>query len=116
MLSTPVGRVRAAGLVEGVSALLLFFVAMPLKYGPPAGSEVSVLGKQVVFYVGSVHGGLFVLYALITFIAWGKGAITFKFVAYAAIASIVPFGPFVIDRVLKRHEDRTTPDTVEAQR
>ncbi len=109
MLSTPVGRVRAAGLVEGVSALLLFFVAMPLKYASPLESATAVLGKQVVFYVGAIHGGLFILYAIITFVAWGKGAITFKLVACAAIASIVPFGPFVIDRVLKRHEEQGKP-------
>jgi integral membrane protein len=111
VLQTPVGRVRAAGLVEGVSALVLFFVAMPLKYGPEAGSDLAAAGKQAVFWVGSIHGGLFVLYALITFIAWGQGALRFKHVAMAAAASIVPFGPFVIDRKLKQVEDAGTPDT-----
>ena len=86
MFSTPVGRVRAAGLVEGVSALILFFIAMPLKYAPPAGSETADLGKQVVFWVGTIHGGLFIFYALITFIAWGQGALWFKHVAMAAAA------------------------------
>lgn len=105
MLQTPVGRVRAAGLVEGVSALILFFVAMPLKYIPEAGSELAATGKQAVFWVGAIHGGLFIFYALITFVAWGQGALRFKHVAMAAAASIVPFGPFVIDRVLKRHEE-----------
>ncbi|HEY1189032.1 MAG TPA: DUF3817 domain-containing protein [Gemmata sp.] len=104
MLQDPVGRVRAAGLVEGVSALVLFFVAMPLKYlsGRPE------LGKEVVFWVGSVHGGLFVLYALVTFVAWGQGALRFKHVAFAAAASIVPFGPFAIDGMLKRSERRSS--------
>ena len=111
MLSTPVGRVRAAGLVEGVSALVLFFVAMPLKYL----SGYPEVGKEVVFWVGSVHGALFTLYAIITFIAWGKGALTFKFVTLAAVASIVPFGPFFIDRKLKAHEERTKPDTAAAR-
>jgi integral membrane protein len=105
-----VGRVRAAGFVEGVSALLLFFVAMPLKYL----SDMPDLGKQAVFYVGAVHGGLFILYALVTFVAWGQKALTFNLVVAAAVASIVPFGPFVIDRVLKRHEQRTRPDTAGA--
>ncbi|MBY0460412.1 MAG: DUF3817 domain-containing protein [Gemmataceae bacterium] len=105
MLSTQVGRVRAAGLVEGVSALVLFFVAMPLKYL----SGMPELGKDAVFWVGSIHGGLFVLYALVTFVAWGQGKLTFKLVAMAAAASIVPFGPFVIDRVLKKHEVAATP-------
>ena len=111
MLQTPVGRVRAAGLVEGVSALVLFFVAMPLKWLPERGSELAAFGKQAVFVVGSLHGGLFVFYALITFVAWGQGALRFKHVAMAAVASIVPFGPFVIDRKLKRVEDAARPDT-----
>ena len=111
MLQTPISRVRAAGLIEGTSALVLFFVAMPLKYL----SGVPELGKEVVFWVGSVHGGLFVLYALVTFVAWGRGALRFKHVAMAAAASIVPFGPFVIDGVLKRYEDRTAPDTATAR-
>jgi integral membrane protein len=104
VLETPVGRVRAAGLVEGVSALILFFIAMPLKYVPPAGSETAALGKQVVFWVGLIHGLLFITYATVTFVAWGKGALTAKLVGLAAIASIVPFGPFVIDRKLKAVE------------
>ena len=109
MLQTPVGRVRAAGLVEGVSALILFFVAMPLKYAPEAGSETALLGKQVVFWVGAIHGGLFIAYALITFIAWGQGALRFKHVAMAAAASIIPFGPFVIDRKLKAVQEQGKP-------
>ena len=78
---------------------------MPLKYAPPVGSETAALGKQVVFWVGSVHGGLFLLYAVVTFVAWGQGALRAKHVAMAAVASIVPFGPFVIDRKLKAVED-----------
>ena len=109
MLETPVGRVRAAGLVEGVSALVLFFAAMPLKYVPATGSETALLGKQVVFWVGAIHGGLFVAYAIITFVAWGQGALRFKHVAMAAAASIIPFGPFVIDRKLKAVEERAKP-------
>ena len=112
MLSTPVGRVRAAGLVEGTSALVLFFVAMPLKYL----SGMPELGKQVVFYVGAVHGGLFVLYALVTLAAWARGALAFKLVCMAAVASVVPFGPFVIDRVMRRREARERTDTAAAQR
>ncbi len=117
MLETPVGRVRAAGLVEGVSALILFFVAMPLKYVPAADTPTAALGKLAVFWVGSIHGGLFVAYALITFVAWGKGALTAKLVGLAALASIVPFGPFFLDKKLKAHEEQSKaqPDTGAAQ-
>lgn len=116
MLNTPVGRVRAAGLVEGVSALILFFIAMPLKYAPPAGSETAALGKDVVFWVGAIHGGLFIAYAVITFVAWGQGALRAKHVGMAAVASVVPFGPFVIDRKLKAVENpQPRPDAADAR-
>ena len=115
MLETPVGRVRAAGLVEGVSALVLFFVAMPLKYLPAADSPTAALGKDVVFWVGLVHGILFITYAVVTFAAWGQGALRAKHVGMAAAASIVPFGPFVIDRKLKA-VDEPKPDTADVPR
>jgi integral membrane protein len=60
----------------------------------------------VVFWVGATHGGLFILYATVTFVAWGQGVLRFKHVAMAALASIVPFGPFVIDRKLKQYEEQ----------
>jgi integral membrane protein len=105
-MGTPVGRVRAVGFVEGVSALVLFFVAMPLKYL----SGMPETGKSVVFWVGSIHGGLFVLYAAVTLWAWRTGHLTSRLVGLAALASIVPFGPFVIDRRLKVHEDLSRRD------
>jgi integral membrane protein len=110
VLNTPVGRIRAAGLVEGVSALILFFIAMPLKYL----SAYPDLGKDVVFWVGLTHGLLFITYATVTFVAWGQGRVTAKLVGLAAIASIVPFGPFVIDRKLKAFE-MSEPDTAEVR-
>ena len=115
MWSDPVGRVRAVGTIEGVSALLLFFVAMPLKY-VGALQDLSgqpELGILAVRWVGSIHGGLFVLYAAVTFLACGQGKLTAKLVGLAAVASIVPFGPFVIDRKLKAFE--AAPDTATAK-
>jgi integral membrane protein len=100
VFNTPIGRVRAVGFIEGVSALLLFFVAMPLKYL----SDFPSTGTTIVFWVGLIHGILFLTYAAVTFMAWGKGHLTAKLVGLAAIAAIVPFGPFVIDRRLKAVE------------
>jgi integral membrane protein len=108
VFNTPVGRVRGVGFVEGISALILFFVAMPLKYL----SGMPEIGKPVVFWVGLIHGLLFISYATVTFVAWGRGHLTAKLVGLAAIASIVPFGPFVIDRKLKAFEDAPPNDDV----
>lgn len=106
MFSTPVSRVRTVGTIEGTSALILFFIAMPLKYL----SGMPEIGKPAVFWVGLIHGLLFITYATVTFIAWGKGCLTAKLVGLAAIASIVPFGPFAIDQRLKAHEDASQQD------
>ena len=53
---TNLGLVRFAGFVEGLSAVGLFFVAMPLKYawGMPLAVKIA----------GSVHGGLFVIFCI----------------------------------------------------
>lgn len=87
-------------MLEGVSYLLLLGIAMPIKYL----SGYPDLGKQVVFWVGLGHGILFIGYATVTFVAWGKGALTAKLVGLAALASLLPFGPFVLDRKLKAIE------------
>jgi integral membrane protein len=110
VLSSPVGRVRAVGFVEGCSALLLFFVAMPLKYIVKHPS-----GTDTVFWVGAIHGGLFVLYAAVAIWAWYRGHLSDRLLGYAAVASIIPFGPFVIDRKLKEVE-KPQPDNATAVR
>ena len=107
VLESPVGRVRAVGFIEGISALILFFVAMPLKYL----SGMPDTGKPVVFWVGLIRGILFISYAAVTLIAWSKGHLTARLVGLAAVASIVPFGPFVIDRRLKAYEESSRRDT-----
>jgi integral membrane protein len=105
VLNSAVGRVRLAGMIEAMSFLILLFVAMPLKYA--AGKPEAVL------YVGWVHGVLFIAYATVTFIAWGGGHLTSRLVGFAAIASLLPFGPFVIDKRLKSVEKSQEPGTVQ---
>ena len=54
--ATPIGRFRIVAFWEGISYLLLLFVAMPLKYGFGADMAVRV--------VGMAHGVLFLAYCL----------------------------------------------------
>lgn len=86
---------RIIGFCEGVSFLLLLLIAMPLKYMFDLPAAVTI--------VGSLHGGLFVLYILAaaifvivtrsSFLAW-LGAI---------VASALPFGPFIYDaKIIKK--------------
>ena len=80
------------GLIEGVSTLLLFFIAIPLKYFAGYPMAVTV--------VGSIHGGLFVLIALMFILAIFRVLISVGLAFGGVFAAIVPFGPFVIDRWL----------------
>jgi integral membrane protein len=95
-LSTSLGRFRTISFIEGVSALLLFFVAMPIKYigGIP----------EAVKYPGWVHGLLFVLYIFIMLETAISNRWSFKLIVLATLASIIPFGPFVFDRYFLKEE------------
>jgi integral membrane protein len=95
-LTDPVGRVRLIGSVEAVSFLLLLGVAMPLKY--LAGMPAAVL------VVGWAHGVLFMLYLAAVAHAVVLKRLSFASAALAVVASVVPFGPFVLDARLRREE------------
>lgn len=95
---TLVRAVRFVGLLEGLSYLVLLFVAMPLKYalGLPAAVRV----------VGAAHGALFVLLGCLIASALFEGALTKKEGAMVALASLVPFGPLFIDARLRAALER----------
>lgn len=86
---------RNTAIVEGISAVVLFFVAMPLKY-------LADMPKAVT-YVGWIHGLLFVAYIYLLVVCWDKYKWSFRRVAIYFLASIVPFAPFFVERKL-RHE------------
>jgi len=92
-MNTP-GRFRIAALAEGVSYLILLLIAMPLKYfgGKPAA----------VNYVGWAHGLLFVIYGFLLLQVWIQYRWSFLKAALAFIAALLPFGTFVLDRILKK--------------
>lgn len=98
MLRTPLRRLRTVGLLEGVSYLVLLGIAMPLKYRAGFPEAVQV--------VGSLHGGLFVIFLLcVAEVTMRRPWWSFTFWLTALIASIVPFGTFWLDRWLKRIEE-----------
>jgi integral membrane protein len=94
MLTTTVGRVRVAGMVEGISFLVLLGVAMPLKYfaGMP----------EAVKIVGWVHGLLFMAFVAFLLVAHGEKRWPLSFTGLVFLAALLPFGPFIIDRRLKQ--------------
>lgn len=85
-------RLRLLSLVEGTSTLLLFGIAMPLKYF--AGMPLAVR------IVGTLHGVLFVWLALMLLLAIRRVPISKGLAAAGLFAAVVPFGPFVFDRRL----------------
>ena len=86
-------RLLLVGIAEGISFLFLLGVAMPLKHA--AGQPLFVK------YGGWAHGLLFILFLMTIVQAWADRAISFKQAVLAFIASLLPFGPFILDRKLK---------------
>ena len=95
-LSHAVGRLRFCGMLEGISLLLLVGIAMPLKYFFDS--------PLAVRYTGMAHGVLFILFCLLILITWLEKKISLKHAALAFGASLIPFGPFLIDRKLAKDE------------
>lgn len=84
---------RLLSLVEGLSLLVLLFVAMPAKYR---------FGHDFVWPVGMTHGVLWLAYVLASLVVshlhkWSVGAWLL-----ALLSSVVPFGFVLLDRRLKR--------------
>ncbi len=79
---------------EGVSTVVLFGIAMPLKYFADM--------PEAVTYVGWLHGLLFLLY--LGFLALAAFKLSWKFsrVGLFFVASLVPLAPFFVERSLKR--------------
>ena len=85
---------RFVGLVEGITTLALFCVAMPLKYfwAMPA----------FVPPVGMVHGLAFVFYLIAMGVClWGRGLTRGQWVR-TTLAAFIPFGTFLNDPMLHR--------------
>ena len=100
MFRTELGRFRLVSLLEGVSFLVLLGIAMPLKYA--AGIP------EAVRYVGWAHGILFVLFLLALFEVASAKSWALPRIFGAFVASVVPFGAFVLERKL-RAEERAQP-------
>ncbi len=85
---------RHLAIAEGISTLVLFGIAMPLKYF--AGMPMAVT------IVGSIHGFLFVVLVAMLLLAIRKVPISMKMAAAGIAAAVIPGGPFVLDRKLAR--------------
>ncbi len=87
---------RAVALIEGVTTIALFLVAMPLKYW--AGNPV------LVPPVGMAHGVAWVGYLAAMLVCLpGKGFSGWE-LARTFLAALVPFGTFANDGLIRRRQ------------
>ena len=80
---------RKIGIWEGISALILFFFAMPMKYMFDAPLWVTV--------IGNIHGFLFVIYMVFVVLVGNKYKWSIAIYVMCFLGAIFPFGPFIID-------------------
>ena len=95
-LGMNIKTLRWVGFLEGISFLLLLFIAMPMKY--------MFDNPILVKYVGMGHGVLFIAFLVVLFVVCEKQKWSLKMFILGLIASILPFGPFVFDAKLKKME------------
>lgn len=94
MWKSTIGLLRRIGIIEGVSYLVLLFIAMPLKYFADLPIFVQIFGMA--------HGILFVLFVLMLLVVWVRHGWSFIRVLGAFAASLLPFGTFVLDARLRK--------------
>jgi integral membrane protein len=88
-MTPSLSRVRLLGILEGVSFLVLLFIAMPLKYA--FGQPISVR------YVGMIHGLLFILYLVLLFQEKDKSDWSWKKFLGLFLLSNLPFGFIIVE-------------------
>jgi len=81
---------KIISVLEALSFLILLGIAMPLKYIAGIPEPVSVFGMA--------HGILFILYILGAFVMKKKINWPLQTLLIVILCSILPFGPFYIER------------------
>lgn len=85
---------RGLAIIEGISLLVLLFIAMPLKYYADM--------KGVVPIVGTIHGLLFLSFMVFSLNISHKLNWSIMFWLLVFFSSIVPGGTFLMDLKLKK--------------
>lgn len=76
--------------LEGISFLLLLFIAVPLKYTMDFPLLVRVLGP--------IHGVLFMAYIILAFMLRSEEKWPLNKFLIICVASVIPFGTFYIEK------------------
>jgi integral membrane protein len=94
---------RKIAFAEGVSFLVLLLIAMPLKYLADLPIAVTI--------VGGLHGLLFIGFIVMAWEVKNEYKKDWAWVAKSFIASIVPFGTFVMDHKQWKKEEAAIGQT-----
>ncbi|CAL2058444.1 DUF3817 domain-containing protein [Tenacibaculum sp. 190524A05c] len=84
---------KVVSLLEGVSYILLLFIATPIKYIYDNPTYVKWLGMP--------HGLLFVAYIMLAFFLWESQKWLAKEFFIVCLLSLLPFGTFFVGKYLK---------------
>ena len=87
-------KFRLINKIEGISFLILLFIAMPMKYsfGIPMATKV----------IGMLHGLLVFAFIYQIIEAKKEASFTLKETALYSILSLIPFGSFYTDKLLAK--------------
>jgi integral membrane protein len=101
LFKTQLGRLRLISYLEGISLLVLLFIAVPLEY---FGSN-----PALVKTMGPIHGALFLWFVFNTLSVGIEEKWQFKQTTWKVlVACIIPFGTFYIDRhILKQADEKS---------
>ena len=80
---------RVISYLEGISYILLLFIAVPIKYYANDPSLVKLLGMP--------HGLLFVAYGILSLVSSKEYRWNSKKTLVVLISSVIPFGTFYVD-------------------
>lgn len=81
---------RLTALLEGISYILLLFIAVPIKYLWDDPTYVKLLGMP--------HGILFIGYILLSILGKSRYKWTNMDFFVISISSLIPFGTFYVDK------------------
>lgn len=87
-------KFRLINKIEGISFIILIFIAMPLKYsfGFPIATKV----------VGMIHGLLVFAFLYQIYEAQKEAGFTLKETGFYTLLSLIPFGSFYTDKLLAK--------------
>lgn len=87
-------HLRLISFLEGISFIVLLFIAMPLKY---------MFDKPfLVPYAGITHGILFIIFVVVLLVVCQLQKWSLKVFVFGLVASVLPFAPFFFERYIQR--------------